>query len=264
MRANSFMVVIVGIISTLVSCSDDETSPCTDPTNPKCPNFDPCLIFEPANADFVIIDSIYGTNCFDGRGRLDLVFEVDTTYASNELYFRALHPADSYSWQIGTDSAIYTAKKFSVYFPLHVAPANIDVTLVACKADTNNCQSKLCDTLVKRMHLLYSVGEDTTSSLAIGKFKGVDTNAPLDTFIIEIPPPLPTLRGIINFPNGCTGQYLDVIVGRNGFIVETTPTVCQSACGIGHIQADRKTLIIDYSIQSGNQRILKQFVGTKI
>lgn len=75
---------------------------------------------------------------------------------------------------------------------------------------------------------------------------------------------MPSLVGIINFPNGCTGQFLDVIISRNGLIVEQTPSVCQSACGIGYIMPDRKTLIIDYSIQSGNQRILKQFIGTKI
>lgn len=260
MRSLIFLGML-GLIS-FCSCCDDE-QPCTDPLNPKCPNYDPCLSFQQANADFVIIDSIYGTNCNDGRGRLDLVSEVDTTYASNEIYFKALYEADTYAWRIGSDPTNHNKKEFSVYFPSEVAPADINVQLIVCKNDPNNCQTKTCDTLSKKMHLIYTIGSDTFS-LAIGRFRGIDVDSPLDTFTIEIPPPLPSLVGIINFPNGCTGQFLSVTVGRKGFILYETPTVCQSACGIGILEPDRKTLVIDYSIQSGDQRIIKKFIGTKI
>lgn len=255
--------IFLFLILLALGCCDDDP-PCTDASNPKCPNYDPCLSFQPANAEFVIIDSIYGVDCIDGRGRLDLVSEVvDTAISASSLYFRSLHYADTYKWQLGSDPTIYNTKQFSIYFPSSDSPYSVDVTLIVCKEDTNSCQTKLCDTLVKRIHLINATGADS-SSLVIGKFVGVDTDSPLDTFIIEIPPSLPSLVGIINFPNGCTGQFLDVIISRNGLIVEQTPSVCQSACGIGYIMPDRKTLIIDYSIQSGNQRILKQFIGTKI
>ncbi len=256
-------LIFLSLLILTLGCKDEDI-PCTDTLNPKCPNYDPCLSFQPANADFVIIDSIYGVDCFDGRGRLDLVSEItDTAIVSSTLYFRALHVADTYKWQVGSDPTIYYDKQFSLYFSGSVAPANISVTLVVCKADTNNCQTQFCDTLVKSFNLIFSNSYDT-ASLVIGKFKGVDIDFPLDTFIIEIPPTLPSLKGIINFPNGCTGQYLDVIISRHGIIIEKTPTVCQSACGIGYIMADRNTLVIDYSIQSGDQRILKKFIGTKI
>lgn len=246
----------------IIACSDEDP-PCTDPLNPKCPNYDPCLSFQPANAEFVIIDSIYGVDCNDGRGRLDLVSEVDTTFANNELYFRALHDADTYEWKVGTDPTVYHDRKFSLYFPNSIAPAEINVTLIVCKDDPDNCQTRSCDTLSKRIFILFTNGADT-ASLVVGKFKGVDMDSPLDSFIIEVPPPLPSLVGIINFPNGCIGQFLDVTIGRKGFILEQTPTVCQSACGVGNIMVDRKTLVIDYSVQSGDQRVLKKFIGTKI
>ena len=254
--------ILLLLLMVVFACCDDDP-PCTDPLNPECPNYDPCLAFQPAYADFVVIDSIYGVNCSDGRGRLDLVSEVDTTFANSELYFRAVQVADTYEWKVGTDPTVYNDRQFSLYFPNSIAPADIKVTLIVCKDDPYNCQTKLCDTLSKRIYILFTNGADTVS-LVIGKFKGVDMDSPLDSFIIEIPPPLPSLVGIINFPRGCVGQFLDVTIGRKGFILEETSTVCKSACGIGNIMSDRKTLVIDYSVQSGDQRILKKFIGTKI
>jgi hypothetical protein len=258
MKTPAFICVLL----LLIACRDEDT-PCTDALNPKCPNYDPCLSFQPANADFVIIDSIYGYDCMDGRGRLDLVSEVDTAIAGGELYFRALHVADTYEWKVGTDPRIYHDRKFSLIFPASAAPADIDVSLIVCKEDTNQCQTILCDTLIKTFNLIFSDGFDT-ASLVIGKFRGIDTDSPLDSFTIEIPPPLPSLKGIINFPNGCTGQWLNVSLSRKGILIYRTPTFCQSACGIGYIMPDRKTLVIDYSVKTGDQRILKKFIGTRI
>lgn len=259
MRALLFLIM-VGLIS-FCACGEEE-QPCTDALNPKCPNYDPCLSFQPANADFVIIDSIYGVDCNDGRGRLDLVSDVDTAVAGR-FYFRALHEADSYEWNIGSDPTLYHDKTFSLYFPLSLAPSDINVSLKVCKEDPNDCQSRICDTLNKKIHILFSNGYDTVSFVT-GKFIGVDIDFPLDTFTIDIPPPLPTLAGIINFPKGCIGQFLVVQRSRKGILIEQTPTICQSACGVGKIMDDRKTLVIDYSIQSGDQRIIKKFIGTKI
>jgi hypothetical protein len=135
--------------------------------------------------------------------------------------------------------------------------------VVVCNDDSLQCQVVVCDTLTKRIHLVKTTGYDT-ASLVIGRFKGVENTAPQDTFIIEIPPPLPSLVGIINFPKGCVGFYHDVQLGRKGLIIPNLSTPCQSACGIGHIQPDYKTLIIDYSVEHEGQRIIKQFIGTKI
>lgn len=255
-------ILLLAYVLHFSSCTD-EAIPCNDPANPACPNYDPCLVFEFANADFSVTEQIAGPDCMDGRGDLNLVTEVDTTFTNQDLFFEALYNADTYEWHIGTDPRIFREKKFVLYFPYLSAPTDIDITLISCKQPPNNCTGVVCDTVSRRIHLFFSNGADS-SSLVIGKFRGVDSDAPSDSFTIEIPPPLPTLKGIINFPNGCQGQYLDVSVGRKGFILFQTPTICQSACGIGHILEDHKTLVIDYSISVGGERRLKKFIGTKL
>lgn len=245
-----------------VSCREQEL-PCVDPTNPDCPNYDHCLVFEAANADFIVYDSIYGIDCHDGRSRLDLVSEADTTFIG-EKYFRALHPNDSYQWLVGTDPQIHTENKFVLNFTITDLPQDIDVTLVVCKAPPVGCNFIRCDTMTKAIHFIPIDLADSTWSYVIGTFKGIDTSAPNDSFTIRIPPILPTLQGIINFPNGCVGQYLDASVFRKQLLIRTESFICQSVCGIGSIQDDLKTLIIDYSVKEGNNRILKKFVGRRI
>jgi hypothetical protein len=246
-----------------IGCREDEPI-CNDPTNRFCPNFDPCLVFEFADAEFSIIQSIYGVDCLDGRGRLDLNHEVDTGFANSDLVFEALHDADSYEWQIGTDPKIHTEKKFDLFFPRSIAPATITVRLVVCKQPPQDCEGFVCDTFSRTIHLIDVGLEDSTFSLVIGSFRGSNTDTPLDSFTIIIPPYWPTQEGIINFPDGCVGQYLDVSLGRNGFILRTASHPCQSACGIGLLMDDRRTLVIDYSVRVGSERILKKFIGVKL
>lgn len=155
------------------------------------------------------------------------------------------------------------AKEFSLGLPSSVSPQDIPITLTTCKTDLANCAATKCDTLTKFIHLFFTDGTDN-SSLVVGQFRGIDVDNPLDSFTITIPPSLPSLQGIINFPNGCMGQYLDVRLTRWGFVLYPTPTFCKSACGTGRLMQDRKTLVIDYSITEGGQRIRKQFIGRKL
>lgn len=226
----------------LAACHD-ENPPCMDPTNPHCPNFDSCLVFVPANAAFTVFDSLSGISCF-GQPRQDLVFETDTC-AGVPMLLHAEYPADRYYWIVGSDTTIYRSRSFRYDFGWVQDSMDVPVRLITCKTPPLDCQIDACDTVDAFIHLIPVDLGESAWSYVIGSFKGAGHGQ--DSFIITIPPILPTLQGIINFPEGCLDQYLEVSVYRHGFIINEGPTFCASVCGIGRIQEDRKTLIIDYT-----------------
>ena len=118
---------------------------CDDPTDMNCANYDPCLSYEPANADFMILDSIGGWVC-DGA-LIGLITEVDTLFVSNEIFFRANHKNDTYTWKVGTDARIWTEQSFSLDFGIN-GTGDIPVTLVVSKDDPYGCLTEEEKTLL--------------------------------------------------------------------------------------------------------------------
>lgn len=245
----------------IFSCCDED-EPCTNPRNSNCPNYDPCIDVKEADASFRIIDSIPGFDCNDGRGIINLVYEVDTIWSSKSLYFKANKPASSYEWKIGSDPTIHTEKEFKLSFGDEIL-GNVQVTLVMKINDQDNCLTSITksDTLTKVIHFIQPNNE---TALVNGFFKGVNIDAPLDTFIIGIPASTP-LDGLQNFPKGCSSQTIDFYFGYQGIIIPPLPNSCSTPCGVGLIQADKKTLVVDYSLENGTGgRTINKFIGTKI
>ncbi len=254
-------VLLLGIVP--LACCKDE---CDDPTNRRCPNYDPCLSYVPANADFDILEVLFAIpNCGD-RESTTFELQVDTVFPRGDITFRALHQADKYYWKIGSDPKVFTDKEFSLYFNV-TAVGNINVTLIAEKDDFQHCtlSSTSRDTVTKTFHILSPPDNSMTDpwSLLHGNWRGSDTENPEDTFNIEIPPGFP--RRINNLPRGCFDQPLDVRLWRKNIFFAGSAASCKRICGHGALQDDYKTLVIDYWIDgnSPGERIQKQFSGIK-
>ncbi len=249
----------------IAGCCKEE---CTDPTDRRCPNYDPCLSYVPANADFDILEiPIFSLNC-DNTGPKTLELKVDTVFSTIDITFRAHNQADRYYWKIGTDPKIFTDREFELLFGDN-AVGDIQVTLVTERNDPNRCSSDPTsrDTVSKKFHILRrSHGPDDAWSLLHGKWRGANTDHLTDSFEIEIPVSFPLFE-IRNLPQGCADPT--VVVGldrKNIFIHGGGGLLCKNICGHGALQDDYKTLIINYWIDgnSPGERIQKQFSGTKI
>jgi hypothetical protein len=170
----------------------------------------------------------------------------------------------SYQWIIGGDTSYPQVRILQYYVPENFPSDTINIQLIVSNQNPDACGLKKSDTLVQTLYIKHIDYFGDSWSLVIGSFHGADVDTPEDTFTIVIPPIFPTFQGINNFPNGCTGQYHDVGTFRHGLILHTISTTCKSFCGIGVIQSDRKTLIIDYSITEAGQRVKKRWIGTKL
>ena len=53
MRELSAYLSILGIVAFFLTTCKKE-NPCADPTNPACPNYNPCSVIRPLSADFII------------------------------------------------------------------------------------------------------------------------------------------------------------------------------------------------------------------
>ena len=98
---------------------------CNDPSNPTCENYDPCYNNSLPNADFVIEEMVHGR-----------YFEGDSI-SDNLVRFRALHDADSFYWELGSE--IIRTKDFSrKNFPQNKW---LNVKLIVYKKDIHNCHN---------------------------------------------------------------------------------------------------------------------------
>lgn len=70
--------VCVGLILGVAACDTDDDNSCCDPTNPECPNYDPCYGQSPVTAEFNIYDEIFVSGPFAGNWYQDSVL-----YAGN-------------------------------------------------------------------------------------------------------------------------------------------------------------------------------------
>ncbi len=249
------------VFFTFSHCEKDR--PCDDPTNPLCPNYDPCIEYEPANADFVVLDSVVKWDC-DGTGPLSHSYAIDTGLVLRDYYFQALHHHDSYEWQIGSDSRTWNDAAFALYFGTEGEGA-IPVTLTVTKNDPDNCltEEQRISTITKTIYSHFWDGTENEPPPIVGKYTGANTDAPQDTFTIEVPTLTNGYTSILNLPKDCPEKYTNLALGWNYFLYKNNIISCEETCAKGLLQEDHKTLIVDYSIEIDGERVKNQFVGIK-
>ncbi len=94
-NVGALFILILGFSA--CSPDDDQEAPCCDPTNPACPNYDPCILITEPTADFAMQEGVMTINGFI-FGRDDSVFYSDVRYS-------ALHDSSIYThtWYLGAE-----------------------------------------------------------------------------------------------------------------------------------------------------------------
>ena len=138
----------------LVSCCKDE--PCTDDTNPNCPNYNPCKSFPTRPASFKMYEEL-GMYLPDSLAYLsqNYIQDGDTgVLGEGLLVFQADYPnADSYEWQIGNEATRRTGKSIDVGFGGNTEKS-IKITLYVKYSKDKDCFKNYngSDTVSKTIH----------------------------------------------------------------------------------------------------------------
>ena len=171
-------IVQIGLIILLalglVKCRKDNK--CTDPTNPKCSNYDPCYSVHPLSSAF----NIYENDCTQGPGTYDTswhYYPTDTVRTNCVTFTSSDSTADSVRWTIGAGS--YTARSFQLDFTGQRSRP-VPITLTVYK-HRNGCypSDDTVKTLTKTLYF-------TDTCLAYGTYSGYFDNNPADTGTISM------------------------------------------------------------------------------
>jgi len=238
-------------------CKDDEMLVddempfiCEDATNPDCPNYDPCLTYGAANAEFSILDSL-------SAGPIDypgFTVEVDTMWNNSRLYFRAKHDNATYEREVGADPTVYREKEFSLLFG-DAGVGDITVRLITTIEDVEECYSmeERIDTSYKTVHLINVEDVQEVTNSIFGDYHGYIDSNPEEYFTISYKSfyedPGHDLR---NFPNGCEAPLSPKTSFRHFLFNTGNDTECDNPKGFGELQADSKTLIIKFTTRVFN------------
>ncbi len=275
-KANyNFLLILILVIYTIInlpSCKKD----CTDPSNPDCSNFDPCL--NVADASFTVKQNCQSfhnqasfiEDSFLTPGRL--IFEVDDK------------DVDSCYWKIGSEAQFRTGKSIMVTFDNRMEELLPVQLIVYKKLESCEDLSVQRDTVIR-----YIPMEHWEATTIIGSYTGYHEDTPIDTFTITIdsmshPFNDYVMYSIFNLPEGC---YVDgsvfeyenfaaqpsIIPSKTNFLFFTgfSDDECPNPRGVGMINQFNNSIIIDYSISLNiidtvTNTILrdnKKFIGQK-
>lgn len=175
-----FSILLLLLVLFSACCKDkpDEV-PCSDVTNPECPNFDPCYGKERHIADFIIERKTW----FPGPDSLEYM-RSDGVFPFGTLRFTAIDSnALSYAWYLGAE--VIHDQQFSRNFQPTDLPANtmVDVSLVITYYPDTVCfPNALPRDSIQQSFLVVEPCDLKVDN----KFRGVFENHPQDTTDIQI------------------------------------------------------------------------------
>ncbi|MEI6508366.1 MAG: hypothetical protein WCO54_07765 [Bacteroidota bacterium] len=164
---------LITVLIYLVSCKDNAPEPCKDPSNSHCINYDPCYGKLPTNADFTMTEAFGITPPLMGWE----FYDTDTCSNSYVTFIAKDSSANSYLWQIGTDT--FQRRSVTIHFPsnwvTHTNQINfIDVNLTVKKTPDKNCFPTDSGFAVKTRRLYFICD---TANLIKGVFVGTWNNS---------------------------------------------------------------------------------------
>ncbi len=99
MKLLKYIFLLVLAAAVLTQCKKDDDDPCCDPTNPECPNYDPCLGKIETTSDFAILQPYAQVGPNAGT-----YFEDSVTFGATMRFVAKDTTADSYRWILGVDT----------------------------------------------------------------------------------------------------------------------------------------------------------------
>ncbi len=172
--------------------------PCSDPWNPDCVNYDPCLSQDTAWAEFDILQQLRAGNTSFGDTTTFVHVTDDTFFFppwqnAEYVFFRARadYP-QRYYWKIGTDARVFTDSAFSLIFKEGIVPPSgtIECRLVACLDSIDRTcfpRARLCDTVTHSFFYMFTKMSEEPYYPTGGHFSCYFEGMP-DTFCVTIWP----------------------------------------------------------------------------
>ncbi|MEL6626649.1 MAG: hypothetical protein AAFQ83_04985 [Bacteroidota bacterium] len=174
MRAS--ILALIGCILCLgISCKR-----CDDPSDPDCPNYDPCFEVSPISADFDIMAQLrYYDSERNGFG--DTLVSRDTMRVGTRVKFVAPEGYDTYEWKVGKDPRTFDEPTVSLLFT--EPEGRVRVQLIVTSERQTNCLSptERRDTLEKS----FTIVPFQTAPI-FGRYRGVLDSAPADSFDVSL------------------------------------------------------------------------------
>ena len=169
-------VIQIGLMSVLLISLVNCHKNCNDPTNPACPDYNPCSKVHSLSADF-IIQEYTGNGSPSSSDTSWHYYPTDTVYTPYARFTYSDTTVDSVRWTIGAGS--YTSRSFALDFT-SIRPTPVPVTLTVYK-HRNSCYPT-DDTVKTLTKMLYF----TDSCYAVGSYHGYFDNNTSDTGTIAI------------------------------------------------------------------------------
>jgi hypothetical protein len=168
----------------LAGCRDDEDAEecpvlCDDPSNPECPNYNPCLEESPITAEFKIYDDVYSAG-----PNANQWFEDDNIYRGR-IKFEAMEDSANYTWYLGQETLNGSEFKEVIKTTEDLSPGTYTAALVVEKGPNAFCFPNDAgrDSVFKTFDIV-----GVCDLMIMNKFKGVFDSAPNDSVIVEFLP----------------------------------------------------------------------------
>ncbi len=155
----SLIISILCVLSVLLNSQCRRK--CDDPSNPDCPNYDPCYGKTGTSADFKIMEE--GESLFSSYA---FAYETDTVL-NGSVHFepRKIIEGVEYRWEIGANT--YNQPKLTLWFSSNHNNTTIPIKLVVKRNNVDKTcfpNDKGIDSLTKNMFIF----RDTRSLIAYG------------------------------------------------------------------------------------------------
>lgn len=267
-----FTAFLLIVVLTLVGCEREEYPPCSDETNPLCPNYDPCLRYGEARSEFVIWSS--PTTTADSA----ISMPLDTTRGGS-LIFKGVYPTykATYEWSVGEDPRSFNQPVLTLNFTGF--NGTIQTRLVTTVEDEFGCldAAERQDTAFRTLTVINSTQANIP---LLGTFVGRVDQVPNRELILQIKRDT-SINGFIT--TRMTGLNLDCppiesSVGRNNgiqiladyswFVTNHNPNGprCRRLTAIGQLLPENRDILqvhYFYDDDSGKRR-QEVFTGQRL
>jgi len=127
---------------------------CQDPRNPDCENYNPCIDAKATSAAFTIKEAPY-TQIIEPR-LTDFLMDTDSVYFSSVFFEARQQDADSFIWQIGTETQPRYGKQVNVVFPDNLRGTSFNIRLIVKRKPNTACfpNDDGIDTLTRRFYFV--------------------------------------------------------------------------------------------------------------
>ena len=257
MKPNKFryyyFAVVLPLMWLLTACPDDPVK--VEP--------DPCEGKTPVTADFDIYMKMY-----DAISKSNFYYHSDTVLKSNYVIFEAKGDYEYYEWQLGDDPTIYTGDQ--QLFRFKNPWGELKMRLIVKNPPDTLCfpDDDGIDTVYKTITVI-----ERDSAAIIGSYIGYHTSDTLDTFIVDVKYEGMD-RGLVfyninrgfHLPENINGNIVQIRWENKYAIMKSDYCYSfgsQSPDGYAELQADNKTLIVNYEAGPYDDRKEYTFIGVK-